>query len=149
MPSAEKHLEILLRHKHHYDLFMRSGEIVNFNADIQDDLLSFLVTEKIVHAKADDSKEQTILSFEGDRAQWNWNFFRAQKNDKNHNNIMSFKKLLDHLERCHLCEEVILEKGESVFFWDSDQLHGRNAFIGDRCLIKGGIQTTIQRKKIG
>ena len=127
-------------------IFMPNSNLIK---NIPDDLLSFLVTEKIVHAKADDSKEQTILSFEGDRAQWNWNFFRAQTNDKNQNTIMSFKKLLDHLERCHLCEEVILEKGESVFFWDSDQLHGRNAFIGDRCLIKGGIQTTIQRKKIG
>lgn len=48
VPSVEKHLEILLRHKHHYDLFMRSGEIVNFNADIQDELLS-VIKLKIPH----------------------------------------------------------------------------------------------------
>lgn len=42
VPSVEKHLEILLRHKHHYDLFIKSGEVVNFNHDIQDELLNVM-----------------------------------------------------------------------------------------------------------
>ena len=41
-PSAAKHLAILLKHRHHYDLFIRSGEIVNFSADVQDELLQVI-----------------------------------------------------------------------------------------------------------
>lgn len=31
----EKHLQILLRHKHIYDLFEKTGELVGFHHDIQ------------------------------------------------------------------------------------------------------------------
>lgn len=35
----EKHLQILLKHKHFYDLFIRSGELVGFTHEIQNELL--------------------------------------------------------------------------------------------------------------
>lgn len=46
--NVAKHLEILLKHKHHYDLFIRSGEIVNFSIDIQDELLQ-VIRLKVPH----------------------------------------------------------------------------------------------------
>lgn len=38
----ERHLEILLRHKHHYDLFIRTGELIGFTHDIQNELLEVM-----------------------------------------------------------------------------------------------------------
>lgn len=35
----EKHLAILLKHKHFYDLFIKTGELVGFTHDIQAELL--------------------------------------------------------------------------------------------------------------
>jgi len=35
-----KHLETLLKHKHFYDLFIRTGELVGFTHEIQNDLLN-------------------------------------------------------------------------------------------------------------
>jgi len=35
-------VETLKRHKHFYDLFISSGELVNFNHDIQNELLELL-----------------------------------------------------------------------------------------------------------
>lgn len=35
----ERHLAILLKHKHFYDLFIKTGELVGFAHDIQGELL--------------------------------------------------------------------------------------------------------------
>ena len=35
-----KHLQVLLKHKHHYDLFIRTGELVNFSAETQTELFN-------------------------------------------------------------------------------------------------------------
>lgn len=35
----EKHLETLLKHKHFYDLFKATGELVNFSHEVQNELL--------------------------------------------------------------------------------------------------------------
>jgi hypothetical protein len=35
----EKHLQTLLKHKHFYDLFIRTGELVGFTHEIQNELL--------------------------------------------------------------------------------------------------------------
>jgi hypothetical protein len=34
-----KHLEVLSKHKHFYDLFMKTGELVGFTHEIQNELL--------------------------------------------------------------------------------------------------------------
>ena len=36
-----------------------------------------------------------------------------------------------------MTQGIILERGEAVFFHDDLVLHGRNAFYGDRLLLKG------------
>lgn len=35
----QKYIDILERHKHFYDFYMKTGEIVNFNIDVQNELL--------------------------------------------------------------------------------------------------------------
>ena len=36
----EKHLAILSKHKHIYDLFELTGELINFTSDIQNEIVS-------------------------------------------------------------------------------------------------------------
>lgn len=36
------HVKTLKKYYHHYDLFIKTGELVNFNHDIQDELLQVL-----------------------------------------------------------------------------------------------------------
>lgn len=38
----EKHLEVLLKHKHFYDLFKATGELVGFTHEIQNQLLEVI-----------------------------------------------------------------------------------------------------------
>jgi len=39
MIPENNYLEIFAKHKHYYDMFAASGEVVNFNHDVQDELL--------------------------------------------------------------------------------------------------------------
>lgn len=39
MNVEEKHLQILSKHKHIYDLFTQTGEVVNLNHDIQKEIV--------------------------------------------------------------------------------------------------------------
>lgn len=44
MKLDAKHLEILLKHKHFYDLFIRSGELVGLTYEVQNELLEVYKT---------------------------------------------------------------------------------------------------------
>jgi hypothetical protein len=49
MKLDEKHLQILLKHKHFYDLFKTSGELVGFINEIQNELLEVYRTKDPVY----------------------------------------------------------------------------------------------------
>jgi len=39
MIPENNYLAVFAKHKHYYDMFAASGEVVNFNHDVQDELL--------------------------------------------------------------------------------------------------------------
>lgn len=39
IPDVEPHLKVLAKHKHIYDLYAQTGELVNFNADIHNEVI--------------------------------------------------------------------------------------------------------------
>ena len=39
MPVEDKHTATFARHKHYYDFYTKTGELVNFNHDVQNELL--------------------------------------------------------------------------------------------------------------
>lgn len=70
----------------------------------------------------------------------NWNYYRALEDTENQTLIEDFKSFLDHyIEKSGELTELKLEPGEGVFFQDRRVLHGRNSFVGNRQLNKGGI----------
>jgi alpha-ketoglutarate-dependent taurine dioxygenase len=102
-------------------------------------LMKDLMSIPVRHTKGNDEKTRPILVHK-EKLSWNWNFFRAEKNKKNQSMIDEWKNLLDHVEQSQISDGVKLHPGDAVFFWDEDQLHGRNAFFGNRWLVKGGIK---------
>jgi hypothetical protein len=40
IPDVEPHLKTLAKHKHIYDLYVLTGELVNFHADIHDEVIN-------------------------------------------------------------------------------------------------------------
>ncbi|MCB0781187.1 MAG: TauD/TfdA family dioxygenase [Flavobacteriales bacterium] len=104
-----------------------------------------------------DKIEHTIVTFDKGRTErkakpilqmkdgvvWlNWNYFRVSEQ-----NTPAAKTLCDRFHQFleekivkgGLTTPVILAPGECVFFQDNHILHGRNAFFGDRALIKGAL----------
>ena len=48
-PLDAKHLATLLKHKHFYDLFKTSGELVGFTHEIQNELLEVMRTKDPIY----------------------------------------------------------------------------------------------------
>lgn len=74
----------------------------------------------------------------------NWNYYRAINDIQNKILVEDFRDFLEtHIEKSGELTELKLQIGEGVFFQDRRVLHGRNSFIGNRQLNKGGIATSI------
>ena len=41
-----KHIQVLLKHRHHYELFIRTGELVNFTTESQAELFNIYKERK-------------------------------------------------------------------------------------------------------
>lgn len=72
----------------------------------------------------------------------NWNYYRVAKTNSQVvlKMVESFHQFLEkRIFESGIMTPIILQKGEAVFFHDRRVLHGRNAFFGERCLIKGAL----------
>jgi hypothetical protein len=88
-----------------------------------------------------------ILSKDSVGWRMNWNYFRGLNDKQNINLIEDFKGFLDcYIEKSGELEQIKLCPGEGVFFHDRRVLHGRNSFVGDRQLNKGGIVNKIPKE---
>jgi alpha-ketoglutarate-dependent taurine dioxygenase len=100
-------------------------------------LLERLFDEPLLFSKGNDSKRSAI--FHDDKC--NWNYYRTEK-------VELAELFHDFLERriinMGITNGVRLKPGEALFFRDDMILHGRNAFMGNRWLRKGGIEWTAQ-----
>lgn len=96
-------------------------------------LLSEIRSVEMKFFKGDDGKKSVILDEKNNIV---WNYFRVEKN-KTAEYFHSF--LEEKIYQGGIYDSVRLNKNESLFFWDEKVLHGRNSFIGNRHLIKAGI----------
>jgi len=79
----------------------------------------------------------------------NWNYYRALNDIKNKTLIEDFKDFLDnYIEKSGELKELKLKPGEGVFFQDRRVLHGRNSFVGNRQLNKGGIAVAVPEEVV-
>lgn len=77
----------------------------------------------------------------------NWNYYRALNDTHNKTLVEDFKAFLDHyIEKSGELKELKLLPGEGVFFQDRRVLHGRNSFVGNRQLNKGGIAREVPKE---
>jgi alpha-ketoglutarate-dependent taurine dioxygenase len=127
--------------------FIDVDKVVDLLQLIDFSLFEQLNSTKIHFGRADNPiahNEDFILS--KDEIGWkiNWNYYRALNDHKNALLISNFKAFLDnYLEKSGELTEIKLKPGEGVFFHDRRVLHGRNSFIGNRQLNKGGIAKNV------
>lgn len=112
--------------------FINPKILINCISFYDNNLLEKIKKNSILHYKGNDKKKIPILEGEN----WNWNYFRAEKSDLTE----EFHYFLEEkIYKSGLYESIYLNPNESLFFWDRKVLHGRNAFLGNRHLIKCGI----------
>ena len=98
-------------------------------------LLDRLESTPLRFFKGSDSKTSLILN--GDKC--NWNYYRVEKCDL----AEEFQNYLENrIINMGVLLGVRLQPGDAVFFHDQCVLHGRDAFIGNRHLRKGGLRWT-------
>ena len=97
------------------------------------ELLKKLMLTEFIFSKGYDSKISKII----DDKICNWIYFRVEKNpvtEEFHNYLES------RVIPMNILLNIYLDSGDALFFNDKLILHGRNAFLGDRWLKKGGIK---------
>lgn len=107
------------------------------------DLLEKLTQHEVIFDKGEtEKKTKRIIEKDADGIHLNWNYFRVSE-DNSQEVIDMCEEFHDFLERkivdAGLPTGAILQPGEAVFFQDTRILHGRNAFFGQRTLIKGAL----------
>jgi alpha-ketoglutarate-dependent taurine dioxygenase len=117
--------------------------LVNILKNVNIDLLNQLISNKVNFGRQGNQfsfREDYILKENGPKWHVNWNYYRAQDDILNRDMINAFKNFLDdYIETSGELKQVKLQPGDAVFFKDSEVLHGRNSFTGNRHLNKGAI----------
>lgn len=132
--------------------FIDVDTVVNALESVNPQLLRHIQEQKIHFGRKDNAlahNDDFIL--QKDRLGWkiNWNYYRALGDLKNKTLIEDFKDFLDnYIEKSGELKELKLKPGEGVFFQDRRVLHGRNSFIGNRQLNKGGIAVTVPEEVV-
>lgn len=123
--------------------FISANTVVQILRSLNPQLFNHIQQQKIHFGRKDNPiahNDDFIL--QQDQLGWkiNWNYYRALGDLNNKTLVEDFKDFLDtYIEKSGELTELKLEPGEGVFFQDRRVLHGRNSFVGNRQLNKGGI----------
>ena len=126
-------------------VFLNPGLLISLLKEYEPELYKELTSTDVIlgRAGAPHSTNTTkIIDFDKLGPLLSWNYYRVS--DQNSQPVKDMAKrffdfLEEKIEAGWLAKPVILKKGEAVFMQDKRLLHGRNAFFGDRWLMKGAI----------
>lgn len=123
--------------------FFDGPALVDMLRDVDPVLLAALESTEVVFDKGQQQRKvQRVIRHDEHGPLLNWNHFRISAENPPEVRRMcdDFHVFLEQkIFEAGLLTPILLQPGEAAFFHDERVLHGRNSFIGDRCLIKGGI----------
>lgn len=127
--------------------FIDVDVIVELLQNLDNELFNSLLNTQIHFGRKDNpltNFTDFILSKDDEGWRINWNYYRALSDTSNSKLVERFKEFLDnHIEKSGELLSIKLQPTEGVFFKDRRVLHGRNSFVGQRQLNKGGIALNI------
>jgi alpha-ketoglutarate-dependent taurine dioxygenase len=122
--------------------------------DNEHQLLEDLKTIPVCFSKEGVSKTKPIITEDELGLRLNYNYYPLDKDNtpEAKDLVERFQFFLeDRIQNSGICTDVLLRKGDAVFFHDERVLHGRNAFFtsnkGDRVLIKGSVILPSRKSK--
>lgn len=123
--------------------FIDGNHVVDLLRAIDPPLLAALTSTDVVFDKGDSQRKLArVIRFDDHGPRFNWNHFRIAAENAPETRAMcdAFFAFTEHrIVDAGLLTPLVLAPGEAVLFHDERVLHGRNAFFGPRCLIKGGL----------
>lgn len=132
--------------------FIDIEKVVKILKPLNNSLFKHIQEQKIHFGRKDNPiahNDDFILQKDALGWKINWNYYRAVGDIKNRSLIEDFKDFLDtYIEKSGELKELKLKSGEGVFFQDRRILHGRNSFVGNRQLNKGGIALKVPEQII-
>ncbi|RZJ70844.1 TauD/TfdA family dioxygenase [Flavobacterium sp.] len=114
--------------------FIDSLDVLEALRSEQPELLDFLLTTKIPHARSGDFRNDEVIRLEGNDVFVNWNYYCVDKtiSDDLREKVEKFQDFLLHSP---LIKEktigVKLVPGDAVYWKDNYVLHGRNSFVAN------------------
>jgi alpha-ketoglutarate-dependent taurine dioxygenase len=123
--------------------FIDGAQVIDLLRRYEPLLLSELESAAVIFDKGEQQRKvQHVVRYDEQGPLLNWNHFRISK-DNPADVVQMCHRFFEFTEKkifeAGLLMPLLLQPGEAVLFHDERVLHGRNSFLGERCLIKGGI----------
>ena len=128
-------------------IFLELEKLVKILKQDDPELLKFLFSEEVLHERSGYTNKKKILTQKDKKIEINFNYYCvSKKNPKN--SLIKIKKFFKFINTSQKIKKnltsIKLNRGEAVFWKDSEILHGRNGFLpkknSDRFLWKAAIQ---------
>lgn len=112
--------------------FISSEDVVASLSAERPELLEYLSTHKIRHARSGDERLEKIIDRSGDIPLVNWNYYCLDKTNNEEERsateaFFNFLQTSDEIARRTV--QVKLSPGDAVTWKDREVLHGRNSFV--------------------
>lgn len=128
--------------------FIDGPLLIEYMEETNPELLKKLMNTDVRYKKAGEERTEKIIDLKEDGLiHLNYNYYCLDKDETDENKTLNkefFDFLQNHVANSHMIEQVTLNPGESVLWWDELVLHGRTSFevkkTNDRFIWKTGFK---------
>jgi alpha-ketoglutarate-dependent taurine dioxygenase len=117
-------------------VFVDAARVARHLQSMDPELFQAVTGEAITFRKADQARTERILDLsKGGDPLVNYNYYCIDPAETEYHkgvNARFFAYLRDYVFGSYMCEEIPLNPGEAVLWWDHFVIHGRNSFMADR-----------------
>jgi len=129
-------------------VFIDGPVLVNYLKNYDNELFEELINSPIQFTKSTKTRKAKIIDIDVEgNIKLNYNYYRIDKEESvvhKKLNQRFFEFLEDQIAHSYMMKKIVLRPGESLVWWDSLTLHGRDAYeaykTNDRFIWKTGIK---------
>ncbi|AXG68981.1 taurine catabolism dioxygenase TauD, TfdA family [Kordia sp. SMS9] len=128
--------------------FVDGPVLLEYMEENAPELLEKLKTTPVRYKKANEERTEKIIDIKEDgEIHFNFNYYCVDKDETEENKALNkefFDFLQNYVAHSHMVEQVVLNPGEAVLWWDELVLHGRTSYdvkkTNDRFIWKTGFK---------
>jgi alpha-ketoglutarate-dependent taurine dioxygenase len=116
--------------------FIDGPVLLKYMEETAPELLEKLKTTPVRYKKAGEERTEKIIDIkENGQIHFNYNYYCVDPNETEENKALNkefFDFLQGYVAHSHMIEQVVLNPGEAVLWWDELVLHGRTSYEVDK-----------------